>query len=133
MCAGTAQLAKLEQQVRQRTAALRAFFDNAAVGIALMDLEGRVVESNPGLLKMLGYGAGEPEGVRMTFQDTGPDIPPEVLSKLFEPFYTTKEHGLGLGLYVTHSIVDARGGRINVETQMGKGSTFTLWLPAKGG
>jgi len=75
----------------------------------------------------------EPEGVRITFHDTGVGISPEALSELFDPFYTTKEEGLGLGLYVSYNIVDAHDGRIDVESRVGEGTTFTLWLPVDGG
>jgi len=60
--------------------------------------------------------------------DTGEGIPKEVLPKIFEPFFTTKG-GTGLGLYVSKNIVENMGGRIEVETQLGEGSTFTIFLP----
>jgi PAS domain S-box-containing protein len=93
------------------------------------------VEAMPdgGQLAIRALRTDEPEGVSIALHDTGPGIPPEVLPRLFEPFYTTKEQGLGLGLYVTYGIVDAHGGRIDVENQAGRGTTFTVWLPAEGG
>jgi PAS domain S-box-containing protein len=73
----------------------------------------------------------DPQGVCFTFADTGRGIPPDVLPDVFDPFFTTKTEGLGLGLYVTQRIVDAHAGRIDVESQVGQGTTFTVWLPGE--
>jgi two-component system NtrC family sensor kinase len=69
--------------------------------------------------------------VRVAVNDTGTGIPPEAMSNLFQPFFTTKPQGvgMGLGLAVSHGIITAHGGRIEVETTPGKGSRFTLYLP----
>lgn len=72
----------------------------------------------------------EPLGVSVSFQDTGEGIPANKLETIFETFYTTKRDGLGLGLGVCRSIVAEHGGRIDVQSQVGQGSTFTVWLPA---
>lgn len=61
--------------------------------------------------------------------DTGVGIPPELLGHLFEPFYTTKDAGTGLGLSVCRRIVEAHGGRLSVESKPGRGSTFRIHLP----
>jgi signal transduction histidine kinase len=71
----------------------------------------------------------QPEGARVCFADSGGGIPAEDLPHLFEPFYTTKSTGIGLGLYISHSIVENHGGRIDVESVEGKGTTFVVWLP----
>jgi polar amino acid transport system substrate-binding protein len=68
--------------------------------------------------------------VWVAFADTGQGIAPEALPHVFDPFYTTKVEGLGLGLYITRSIVEEHGGRIEVESLLGEGTTFTVWLPA---
>ncbi len=75
-------------------------------------------------------GTGDPKGVRMVFKDTGVGIPPEVQSRLFDPFHTTRPDGLGLGLFISQSIVQDHGGGISVESSPGEGTTFTIWLPA---
>ncbi|MCL6450817.1 MAG: PAS domain-containing protein [Acetobacteraceae bacterium] len=67
--------------------------------------------------------------VQVSIKDTGMGIPPEHLQKIFTPFFTTKEHGTGMGLAVTFGIVRSHGGRIEVESAPGQGATFTLWLP----
>jgi PAS domain S-box-containing protein len=72
----------------------------------------------------------DPEGVRISFADSGEGIPVDEMAHLFEPFHTTKSEGLGLGLYVSQRIVRDHGGRIDVESTEGAGATFTVWLPA---
>ena len=67
--------------------------------------------------------------VEITFEDTGPGIPPERLSNIFDPFFTTKEKGTGLGLSVVYGIVERHGGTITVASVVGCGTTFTLRLP----
>jgi two-component system cell cycle sensor histidine kinase/response regulator CckA len=70
------------------------------------------------------------EWVRMTVSDTGTGIPPDALPHIFEPFFTTKAPlGSGLGLAQVHGIVGSHEGRIDVKTQVGKGTTFTIYLP----
>ena len=64
-------------------------------------------------------------------KDTGPGISPENMQKLFEPLFTTKARGIGLGLAVSRKLAEANGGRIEVESQVGQGSTFTLYLPIR--
>jgi len=69
--------------------------------------------------------------VQIEVRDDGTGIPPEILPRLFEPFLTTKEsgHGVGLGLAVSRNIVEAHGGQIEVQSEFGKGTTFTVTLP----
>jgi two-component system NtrC family sensor kinase len=67
--------------------------------------------------------------VVIAVKDTGTGITPENMKKLFEPLFTTKPKGIGLGLAVSKKLVEANDGRIEVESEPGKGSTFTLWLP----
>ncbi len=66
------------------------------------------------------------------FTDTGVGIGEEDLSKIFDPFYTTKEKGTGLGLSVVYGIVDRHGGRIDVKSQVGKGTSVIVRLPVGG-
>jgi two-component system NtrC family sensor kinase len=62
--------------------------------------------------------------------DTGQGIPQEHLSRIFDPFFTTKEKGTGLGLSVVYGIVEKHGGKVAVESQVGRGTTVTLRFPA---
>lgn len=69
------------------------------------------------------------DGVWVSVADTGCGIPQEQLSRIFEPFYTTKKKGTGLGLMIVQRILRAHGGRIELESHVGRGTTFRLWLP----
>ncbi len=69
------------------------------------------------------------EYVSIMFQDTGCGIPAENLEKIFEPLFTTKPKGIGLGLAISKRLVEQNGGKIEVESQVGKGTTFTVKLP----
>jgi PAS domain S-box-containing protein len=69
------------------------------------------------------------EMVIIAVKDTGTGITPENMSKLFEPLFTTKSKGIGLGLAISKKLVEANGGRIEVQSEPGKGSTFTVYLP----
>jgi len=71
-----------------------------------------------------------PPAVSIRFTDNGRGIPPEALARLFDPFYSTKPEGLGLGLFISQSIVQQHGGQIDVHSEVGAGTTFTVWLPA---
>ena len=70
--------------------------------------------------------------VQLTVQDTGSGIPAEHLTTIFEPLYTTKPGGTGLGLYIVQEIIAAHAGRVTVESLVGQGTTFTLTLPVAG-
>jgi len=70
--------------------------------------------------------------VWFSVQDTGKGMPPEVMEKIFHPFFTTKEKGTGLGLAVIHKIITDHHGTITVDSTTGKGSIFTIRLPQKG-
>jgi signal transduction histidine kinase len=65
----------------------------------------------------------------VTIADTGRGIPAEHISQVFEPFFTTKENGTGLGLAISYGIIEAHGGHIDVESEVGKGSTFSIRFP----
>ncbi len=69
------------------------------------------------------------DAVWMSVTDTGGGIPQEQLNRIFEPFYTTKKKGSGLGLMIVQRIVRAHNGRIELESNVGKGTTFRIWLP----
>jgi two-component system NtrC family sensor kinase len=71
--------------------------------------------------------------VEMEFQDTGPGIPPDHLTKIFDPFFTTKEKGTGLGLSVVYGIVERHGGKIDLHTELGKGTRIAIKLPPRKG
>ncbi|MBN1177351.1 MAG: hypothetical protein JXA51_06685 [Dehalococcoidales bacterium] len=71
----------------------------------------------------------EDENVWVTFRDNGCGIPEENLNKIFEPLFTTKPKGIGLGLAITKRLVEQNGGKIELASQAGQGTTFTIKLP----
>jgi two-component system NtrC family sensor kinase len=71
------------------------------------------------------------EEVRLVVADTGPGIPKEHLQRIFDPFFTTKEKGTGLGLSVVYGIVQRHAGRIEVQSEEGKGTRFVVHLPVR--
>ena len=72
----------------------------------------------------------EPEGVCAAVRDTGPGLSPESLSRLFEPFYTTKPNGMGMGLSICRSIIEAHGGRLWATRCEPRGALFQFTIPA---
>lgn len=68
--------------------------------------------------------------IEIVFRDQGVGIPPDHLDKIFDPFFTTKQKGNGLGLSVVYSIIKKHEGHIHVESQLGKGTSFYIYLPA---
>ena len=69
------------------------------------------------------------EWIKISITDSGSGIAPDRKEKIFEPFFTTKENGTGLGLSIVHRIIENHNGLIKVDSELGKGSTFTLFLP----
>jgi signal transduction histidine kinase len=66
---------------------------------------------------------------RLTISDTGHGMAPEVRARIFEPFFTTRASGTGLGLAIVRRIVDSHHGEVAVQSTVGQGTTFTVWLP----
>jgi two-component system sensor histidine kinase AtoS len=82
-----------------------------------------------GRLKLSGRITGDHHWIQFSIKDSGIGVPPEDMHKLFDPFFSTKEGGIGLGLSIAHRIIDQHHGKIEVESTSGKGTLFTLWLP----
>jgi two-component system NtrC family sensor kinase len=78
----------------------------------------------------IGTNVSRRSGVRIDIADSGPGISDEVLERLFEPFFTTKASGSGLGLAIAHGTVQRHGGSLTVATEVGRGTTFSIHLPA---
>jgi signal transduction histidine kinase len=68
-------------------------------------------------------------GVEIWFDDSGPGIPPENLSKIFEPYFSTRDAGVGLGLAMTRKIVTDHGGDLTASNRPGGGTRFSFTLP----
>jgi len=81
--------------------------------------------------KRLGTPSGDGGSVEIRVADNGNGIPPKILDKIFQPFFTTKPtgQGTGLGLSLSYDIVKAHGGELKVETKEGEGSVFVIQLP----
>ncbi|MBN1433176.1 response regulator [Candidatus Fermentibacterales bacterium] len=68
--------------------------------------------------------------IRLEVRDEGPGIPEEYLGRIFDPYFTTKQNGSGLGLAISYSIIGQHGGLIEVDSRLGEGSRFSVYLPA---
>ena len=66
----------------------------------------------------------------LSITDTGPGIPPETQQKLFQPYFTTRSGGSGLGLATTRRIIEAMQGKIDLRSEVGQGAQFTITLPS---
>ncbi len=73
--------------------------------------------------------AGQEDFVKLMMKDEGIGMTSEQLTKIFDPYYTTKQDGNGLGLTSVYNIIEKHGGKISVESELGKGTTFTLYFP----
>jgi two-component system, LuxR family, sensor kinase FixL len=80
----------------------------------------------------VGSGKDESQGVRVTVRDSGPGLDPESLDHLFTAFYTTKPQGMGMGLAISRSIIEAHSGRLWATANEGRGAAFQFTLPAGG-
>ena len=69
------------------------------------------------------------EYITISIKDTGKGIPEDIIDKIFDPYFTTKEFGSGIGLAASFSVVKQHGGIINVSTEIGKGALFEIYLP----
>ncbi len=72
---------------------------------------------------------GRGEWAEVSVNDTGPGLSPDVAEKLFQPFVTTKDSGMGVGLSICRTIVESHGGRMWAQSEPGKGASFRLTVP----
>jgi signal transduction histidine kinase len=105
------------------------YIDVLQIRRVLDNLIGNAIEAMPegGLLNVSTSRAVE--GVTVRIADMGIGMTPEVKANLFKPFYTTKHGGVGLGLAYCKRAVDAHGGTITVDSNVGEGTVFTIQLP----
>ncbi|MBI5631977.1 MAG: CHASE3 domain-containing protein [Nitrospirae bacterium] len=99
--------------------------DHAMPGGGNIDLKCEMVSVN----NSAGLPLREGDYVRISIRDRGIGIPGEHLAKIFDPYFTTKQKGSGLGLATSYSIVTKHGGHIHVESETGKGTLFQIYLP----
>ena len=97
---------------------------------ACQAMMGEGVQDSPVRERLLTVRTGESDGrIEIVVEDDGPGIPPDVLPNIFEPLFSTKGFGLGLGLTVARQIMELHGGGIEIETEEGRGTRVCLWLP----
>lgn len=99
---------------------------------ALLNLVQNALEAMPEGGTLTLRGTGTATHVQLQVCDTGSGIPEDQLPHMFEPLYTTKPEGTGLGVYITREIVAAHGGQVTIESHVGQGTTFTVLLPRAG-
>jgi two-component system NtrC family sensor kinase len=106
--------------------------DGGQIQQAVIALATNAVDAMPDGGKLTLRAHGEGNRVAIEIEDTGVGIPTDDMSKIFEPFFTTKEvgKGTGLGLAVCYGIITDHGGRLGVRSNIGKGTVFTILLPA---
>ncbi|HRE82709.1 MAG TPA: PAS domain S-box protein, partial [Opitutaceae bacterium] len=121
-----------------------ADIDKGQIGQVVQNLVINAVQAMPngGKLVIVMHNDASPSGaakanarpgarfIRISITDTGSGIRPEHIGRIFDPYFTTKQSGSGLGLATVYSIVRKHQGHIEVESELGKGTTFRIWLPA---
>ena len=96
---------------------------NAIDALAKADTDNRRIKVRTGLL--------DEDTAELSVSDNGPGIRPDVLKQIFEPFFTTKQGGMGMGLAIARTIIEAHGGRLSAENRASGGAIFRLTLPVQ--
>jgi len=134
-------LAKLVERVSQRARSMEFSIDNKVTEPLLVDEERllRALENvagnackasgNKGRIEIRAWPEGE--RVRITLKDSGEGMPPEVLARVFEPFFSASRGGTGLGLVIVKNVVEAHRGELRVESKVGEGTSVTIDLPSR--
>ena len=106
-----------------------ASIDEVLMRQAFTNLIQNALEAMPGGGTVFLEAGKKNRELAVVIRDTGTGIPPAIVKKIFLPFYTTKDKGVGMGLALAHKVVASHGGRIEVLSREGKGTTFTVILP----
>jgi signal transduction histidine kinase/putative methionine-R-sulfoxide reductase with GAF domain len=123
---------------KQRISVVRDFpplppiaIDKEQMKQVILNLLLNAVQAMPkgGNLGVKGHIPEDDRWIKLFIQDSGVGISGEDIDKLFDPFFSKKEGGVGLGLSIAHRIIDQHHGKIEVESDPGKGTLFTIWLP----
>jgi two-component system sensor histidine kinase HydH len=131
----------IEQQARAKNITVRdnhsAPFDSFQtdpdrMNQVLLNLYLNAIEAmdKKGVLTVSVLGHEGSESIEITVSDTGRGIKTEDVASIFDPYFTTKSAGTGLGLAISHNIIEAMGGDIKVNSEVNKGTTFTIMLPS---
>lgn len=107
--------------------------DPAQLEIVFHNLIRNAVQAMPNGGQLTIAARRETEGGVVSFSDTGGGIAPDLMDRIFQPMFSTKARGLGLGLALCKLLVEGHKGRIQVSSQIGKGTTFVVYLPGTGG
>jgi signal transduction histidine kinase len=121
----------VEATIRIESDPTRALIDPVLLKRILVNLVLNAVQAMPNGGKLTITTHASEDSIIVSVQDTGVGIAADNLDKIFNPFFTTKAQGQGLGLAVCKRLIDAQGGTITVQSQLGKGSTFTIKIPTK--
>ncbi len=128
-----AEQAHVEIQTAYDLADLTVFADADQLKQVFVNLVSNAVQSMDGVGGALRLSAWrDREYVYVSVADNGPGMTPDIMEKVFDPFFSTRDAGTGLGLTIVHRIIDQHGGRIEMVSRPGKGTTFTVVLPAEG-
>src|ERR671931_2299002 len=111
----------------------QAVFHANTLRLVLLNLVHNALDAMPHGGTLTLAGARLATQVQLHVRDTGSGIPAAQLPHIFEPFYTTKAEGTGLGLYIVREIMMAHAGQITVQSGEGQGTTFRVTLPLSGG
>lgn len=103
-------------------------FDEDRVRRVLINLIENAVQADPDKQVINIQSALDGDLVKVSVTDQGDGIPPEMLEKIFQPYFSTKSNGIGLGLAITRKMVEEHDGKIEAVSEHGKGTTFTFWL-----
>jgi len=108
-----------------------AFIDSGKIRQVLVNLINNAADAmeSGGMVTIRAAPLGNGGGIVLGIQDEGPGIPEEQRQRIFEPFFSTKFTGTGLGLAIARSLVEQHGGTLEVESEIGRGSTFLMLLP----
>jgi PAS domain S-box-containing protein len=127
-----ANLPKIFADPRQVEQVLGNLIVNACQAMASTPLRGQAGSvGTPSGGELVITARQEQNMIAIAVKDTGVGIPPENMKKLFEPLFSTKLKGIGMGLAISQKLAEANGGRIEVQSELGLGSIFTLYLPMK--
>ncbi|MEW6088603.1 MAG: ATP-binding protein [bacterium] len=112
---------------------ITAFFDESLMKQVLLNIIINAFHSmeNGGELKVIIYRSDEKDFITIQVSDTGHGIKDEIINQIFEPFFSTKENGSGLGLSIAQRIIEEHGGQITVKSILDKGTSFFIKLPVK--
>jgi two-component system sensor kinase FixL len=130
---GEAERAGVAIEIRDETRNGRVMADRIQIEQAMLNLIRNSVEAlsetavGPRRLEIVARSRNDQ--IEIDFADTGPGVPAELMERLFQPFATSKSHGMGLGLTISRSIVEAHGGRLWYLPRDGGGSVFRITLP----